>query len=357
MITHEDDSVADASTLDDGAVVLSLFAGGHLGDVLCTSPLPRMLYKYQGLRTYATDHPNTRAIFSNNPYVCGFVRGFTVSLDAIQNGDGHISQRLMQGFELPVDPSPKPEIYLTREERRWAKRQRRQWPSDKPVCIVSSAAISDSWMCDYVDWNTVAQALSARYTLIQPVLTEAPIAGAVAYKGLSVRQYISLFSVADRFVGITSGGTHIAAAFGVPTLVIIWNDLQRKVRFPIVGPVTVSDLDWKAAFLYPHHWFIAAEDVSGGADSSAKLEAVLDDMDHYGRRGRPTSILSSIHNPCGFVLKAPTRVLALGAQKRLWRVPSLYGTEVCQPESNCERADANEALKPGGCVPSGSPSM
>ena len=88
------------------------------------------------------------------------------------------------------------------------------------------------------------------------MLSETPVPGTVPYRGLSLRQYMALIAIADRFVGGTSGGSHVAAAFDVPSLVIAWRSILDPLRFPVSGLGVV------AAFLYPQHWFIAAEDLA-----------------------------------------------------------------------------------------------
>jgi hypothetical protein len=245
-----------------------------------------------------------------------------VSLDALQNGDGHIIQRLMQGFELPLG-IPKPEVHLDPKEQLWADEQRSGWASDRPVCLLSAAAVSDRHNLERVNWRLVCDVLGEFFTIVQPVLNEVPVPGVIAYNGLSVRQYMSLFSVVDFFIGGTSSGSHLAAAFDVPAIIMVWKSLLQKMRFPIVGPVTVSDLDWKAAYLYPHHWFIATDELACANISVRTLRRIIVDGLRHGRAGRPIPIANNARNPHGFAPKPPVRVIKLGSQ-RLVRLPCQY---------------------------------
>src|SRR5262249_46714671 len=161
---------------------------------------------------------------------------------------------------------PKPEIYLTDSERRWAASERAKWPAGRPVCLLSTEAVTDQANVSRVDWARLACVLKDRYTLIQPVLDVRPLPGVIAYRKLSTRQFMLFFSVVDRFVGGTSGGSHVAAAFDVPTLIVAWRMLLEQLPFPISGAGI------PAAFLYPQHWFIAAEEVSQENFDTLRLE-------------------------------------------------------------------------------------
>jgi hypothetical protein len=260
-----------------------------------------------------------RNVFKCNPYVVGIGSRATVLPGESAVGDGHVLQRVLQGFELPIDPLPRPEVYLDNGERAWAASQRRRWPSVKPPCLLSAGAITDRGNLEQVNWSHVARILAEHYTIIQAVLSEPEIPGAFVYRGLPLRRYMALFSVVDCFFGGTSGGSHLAAAFDIPAVVVIWRSLLRELRFPVSG------LGITAAFLYPQHWFVAAEDLSGGASDEMPLAQVLNDVRSCGRRGRVTSIGQHPRNPCGFIPRAPVR-LALSGGRRIVRIPSTYGS-------------------------------
>lgn len=300
-------------------ITLGPLGNGHLGDVLCTSPLPRLLTLHRKVVVQITDHPMLRDVFKCNPYVAGIGTGPTILPGQSATGDGHVLQRVLQGLELPLDPHVKPEVYLDPLERKWAAEERRRYTLDKPICLVSAGAITDRGNLNQVDWPSVVQVLNQRYTVLQAVHLEAEIPGAVVYSDLPLRKYMALFSVADCFFGGTSGGSHLAAAFEVPAVVVIWRALQRELRFPVSG------LGITAAFLYPRQWFVAAEDLALGACDSTLLNRLLDEVHAFGRSGRPTSIGLHPRNPCGFMPVVPVR-LAWSGVRRIVKRPGTYGT-------------------------------
>lgn len=272
-------------------VTLGCCYAWHLGDQLCLTPLPRLLNLVYGTRVYVTDAPVNRVAFAHNPYVAGFREGHGLRVDRVARGSGHLIHRLQGAFGLRVDGVPRPEIYLSEEEHQWAARERARWPEDQPVCIMSTRAVSDGARYRDVDWAAVGEAWMRFCTVVQPVMTRPPVyrnenvdrsegrragwraervvPGAVVYENLGIRQYMALFSVADYFCGATSGGSHVAAAFGLPSLIVVWRALLHEWRFPR------SRLKVKKMFLYPQHDFIAAEDLSDGSLDHEGLDAAV----------------------------------------------------------------------------------
>jgi hypothetical protein len=312
-------NATDDPVLSNHPPVLGLFGAAHLGDTLCTSPLPRLLRQRLDRPIYVTDHPMTRAVFAGNPHVSGFAGRETIALNNRMIGSGHVLQRLAQGLELPVEPMPRPEICLTDAEREWAAGERRRWPADRPVCVLSTGAETDKANLERVDWAAVARVLCREFTVVQPVLAEPPIPGAVPYSQLPLRQYMALIAAADCFVGGTSGGSHVAAAFGVPSLIVAWRSLLDHLRFPVSGLGVV------AAFCYPQHWFIAAEDLGRACFREESLLTRLREMSRCGRAGRPTHFGNYPSRPCGFIPAVPRPVTKVGS--RLMRLPPVLNGE------------------------------
>jgi hypothetical protein len=299
--------------LPPNAFILGTFGAAHLGDTLCTSTLPRLVRAHTGRPVYVVDHPMLRAVFSENPHVSGFVAGRSPTLDRRMRGDGHVVQRMEQAFEVPVSPVAKPDIYLSDLERAWASTQRKRLPADRPVCVLSTTALTDRGNAERVNWLKIVQMLCFRFTVVQPVLAEQPVPGAVPYRSLTIRQYMALMAVADAFIGATSGGTHVAAAFDVPSLVVSWRSLLDPLRFPVSG------LGMPTAFLYPQHWHVAAEDLSAGSFREPQLRGLLEEMMRHGRSGRPRNAGHRRAGPCGFAPAAPRRILRCG--NRFLRLP------------------------------------
>jgi len=269
----------DAALSTPNRVTLALYGAPHLGDALCATSLPRLLTTHRRWQVYMTKQQDSVAsAFANNPYVCDFVDGWTIDPFTRLRGSGHIIQRLQQAFGLPVQLTPKPEVYLSEQELDWAHEQRSDWPPNKPVCIFSLRVLTDIGSFNFwkVDWTALAKEWSKHCTIIQPVLTQPklyenqvsslPVAmvqswepepilpDAVVYRNLSVRQYLSLFAVADYFCGGTSGGSHAAAAFGLPSLIVVWRALLRRLRFPCRDPHLAPGI-----FIYPQHRHIEGD--------------------------------------------------------------------------------------------------
>lgn len=78
------------------AITLGLYTFDHLGDCLCVTPVPRLLHSHRGVRVYVPDVPNSRAVFTNNPYVRGFAGG-GIPVFAQARGNGRWIQPIQQG--------------------------------------------------------------------------------------------------------------------------------------------------------------------------------------------------------------------------------------------------------------------
>lgn len=316
------------------SVVLSPYGLGHLGDALCLSALPRRLVQELGLTVRIERSVTNLAVFKNNPYIAGFSRIKTHWKAA---APGHLIQRHLRAYGLSSELISQPEIYLTDEEKCWAAEIRNSWRShDKPACILSCQAVSDDAQMKSVNWKMIGEHLQNYCTVIQPLVIKstggsskakrksanAPtsatayvINGAIHYHNLSTRQYFALFSVADLFCGGTSGGSHLAAAFDLPSLIITWRDLMKGFTFPDQVP-TIE----KTTFLYPQHHFLCRESISfrTKAQFDRVLRSVLrevHDADYKTRR-----LASVIAPPPVFIMK---RFSQIWSNKRILRVPAL----------------------------------
>jgi hypothetical protein len=270
-------------------ITLGRCLAGHLGDQLCLTPLPRLLTTVYKMCVYAGTAANSAAVFRHNPYVAGFrdEAGFYVDRWG-RRGHGHLVHRLQKGFGLLMHGDPRPEVYLSDGEQRWAAEQRRGWPPGRPVCILSTKTVTERKHYRGVDWEGVGKAWMDSCTVVQPIITrpavyhsqitslspdvkwqpETVVPGAVVYENLDVRQYMSLFSVADYFCGGLSGGAHVAAAFGLPCLIVLWHDILRQF------PISADGFDPRA-FCYPQHDYIAAEDLLCGRVIVAGLDETI----------------------------------------------------------------------------------
>jgi len=266
-------------------IVLGKCFLGHLGDSLCVTPLPRLLTTLFQLEVYVGGGGSMAAVFENNPYVAGFRSGGGIPLDTRIAGHGHLIHRLQRRFGAVFLGEPRSEVYLNADERQWAAQQRSSWPTDRPVCLFSTRAIADGRHYSGCDWKSIGDALQRHFVMVQPMMTtcnayacqvaplramnrlawpkEPPFSQAIHYNDLNVRKYIALFSVVDCYCGTLSGGSHVAAAFRVPSLVVIWNRLRGRLEFP------TSSLCGPDIFLYPQHHHITPEELAASDHSLA----------------------------------------------------------------------------------------
>jgi len=257
-------------------VTLGFLGSSHLGDVLCTTPLARLIRLRFGAQVFVVRHRSTYKAFANNPYLSGHSNEQIIPLSEYAQGPGHIIQKLMDSFGLGIDPFPKPEVFLTSEETKWAWEERSHLPRNKPVAFVSLGSITEGRLVrrNPVIWQRIVDCLRKRYTVVQLALTKiAPLdetirvdeaflrrwqpdpvlENCMVYENLGLRRFLSLFSVADLFVGVNSGGMHAAAAFDVPSLIVL--DSSRYGDYPVF-PVMTEGRWTGEAFLYPQHTFI-----------------------------------------------------------------------------------------------------
>jgi len=342
----------DAPLLEE--FIIGRCYNGHLGDTLCLSPVPRLLTLAYGTRVYVSDLPSHRGVFASNPYVAGFRQSKGVRLETRIRGHGHLIHRIQRRFGAVLEGDVRPEIYLSEEERLWALEQRRHWPVEKPVCILATRAIAEAKWYGDVDWPAVANTLMGSCTLVQPILTrpdvyrsqiartpkarpstwqeETPIPGAVVYRDLPLRKYLSLFSVADCFCGPASGGAHAAAAFDVPSLLVVWRGLLESLRFPASSQGFATE-----AFLYPQHDYIASEDLDRGSISWHVLRRKIEDM---SRRARDRRRAGADRGPAGVrFLTTPPRQRAYTTAGRVlgpsYSGPGLYGAGAARYPASC----------------------
>lgn len=312
-------SASDGEFAANGATRLGTYSREHLGDALCTSPLPRMLWEQTGRGAYVPDHPTARAVFRQNPYVSGYLPG-GAPLCRLARGHGHVIQRIVQALELPLPTRPRPEIYLSPDERRWARRVRRELAGRRRMCILSTGAMTDAGNLARVDWSAAAGALGRRHVVVQPVVREPVARGATALRGLTLRRYMALIAEADLFVGGTSGGSHVAAAFDVPAIIVVWRELHREARFPVAAGGEAGELRFKASFLYPHHALLCAEDLERGTFREDTIRSAIENA----ARRQQSANAGEGAGPCAILPRPPSRITRTAAG-RLALMPGVYG--------------------------------
>jgi ADP-heptose:LPS heptosyltransferase len=261
-------------SLHDADVVLGFLGGFHLGDIVCVTSLVRMLALERQCRVYVVRHRGSYKVFENNPHLKGFRNEGRMSLNEITRGPGHIIQKLTRAFGLPLQPIPRGEIHLSDAEQKWAWSMRASLPRNRPVAVVCAGSVTDNTVMptQSLEWQTCVNILARYFTVIQIVVTRMsvleevmrPLPGHVAsfrpdrildncfvLENLPARHFFSVFSIASLFVGTNTGSAHVAAAFSVPSIVLLGS---RKYPKP---PVFPDSSRWHhESFLYPQHSFV-----------------------------------------------------------------------------------------------------
>jgi ADP-heptose:LPS heptosyltransferase len=264
-------------SLQEQEVVLGFLGASHLGDVLCTTPLARLLKEQRACKVFVIRHRSTYNVFANNPHIEGFKNDPAVPLSPVASGSGQIIQRLTAAFGFGVDPFPKGEIYLSDAELQWAWSVRATLPRNRPVALVAPGSITDEQKLStgQLHWQEWVDALAKEFTVVQAPVTKVETLEEVirltdqqrrlwlpdsilnniyVLENLPLRHFIAMFAVIDLFLGRNSGGAHVAAAMGVPGIVALSRRKYSDVLdFPDRGP----GRPWRhQSFLYPHHTFL-----------------------------------------------------------------------------------------------------
>lgn len=153
-------------------------------------------------------------------------------------------------------------------------------------------------------------------SVVQPVITgEAAqvLPTAIIYENLSIRAFMALFSAAGCFCGTTSVGTHVTAAFGVPSVVVLWRELFDELRSP------TGKLCMKAMFLYPQRHFVVADDLYASSGRYAALDVVARQVSH--REARPANAMQDF--PGLYFWLGPRRQLVKAKTGRMTSVPAI----------------------------------
>lgn len=261
--------------LEGGEITLGFYAMSHIGDVLCMSGLPRKLSMRFGCKVYSVRHRSTYSLLANNPHLAGYRNTDRIALGNCLAGPGHIIQKLERFFGLPVDPIPKPEVHLTDKESKWAWEIRRMLPRNRPVVLVCANSVTDGHVDAFgrFGWQRWIDRLGESLTVVQLALTDLKAYEQIAVmsarhrsrwqrdrihdncfvlENLSPRMLVAIFSVADFYLGTNAGGAHLAAAFNIPSVVVLNRRFSaERLRFP--NPDLSSHT--AESFLYPQHTF------------------------------------------------------------------------------------------------------
>lgn len=260
-------------------VVLGFLGRSHLGDVVCTSHLVRLLTVERGCRVFSVRHRTQYKVFENNPYLAGYRNENRIGLSEVLRGPGNITQQVARAFGFAPDPFPRGEIYLSDAEQRWAWALRASLPRNRPVAVLCAGSVTDN--CGIPSrsfgWQSIVDSLASRFTVIQLAVTrmdcleevmrpsppqaaawrpDAILDNCIVLENLPVRRFFATFAVAGLYAGTNAGGAHVAAAFSVPSIIVVGARQYRNLlRFPN------RKHGESGSFLYPHNTFVLSDSV------------------------------------------------------------------------------------------------
>lgn len=236
---------------EDDEVALGFLGRSWAREALCMTALPRALVEQYGCRVSVVRHRSTYFAMKNNPALAGFRNEELMRMAPHDVGVGHMIQRLQCSVGIPIAHVPRPEVYLTQEEEEWAWKVRSVFPRDIGVALI----VTPPGRIDTSLWRNLVRIIRRRFTPVQLVVSQAKcteevlplnersrhkwrphqvLDGVMVLENLTARQFLALFAVADALVSSTSGATHAAAAFDVPTLVV--TDESELVASPYRYP-------------------------------------------------------------------------------------------------------------------------
>jgi len=241
--------------------LLLIIRNRGIGDVLMTTAaLPRLRMKYPDHAIcYAVD-PDVEELLLGNPYIDFRLptdRGvklteWDIRIDLRQKvedyavGDGVNKgdrlERFMKLCGVPVPPVPKMEIYLTREERKWAETF---YPVKRNLIVLglTSASRFRAWplghfrkLTSMIDRNKCDVLLLSDTAICSDWFG----AGIINATGrLTIRQMCSLIERSSLVISGDTGVSHIAAAFDKPAITL-YGAIPPEVRcghYPLTIPI------------------------------------------------------------------------------------------------------------------------
>jgi hypothetical protein len=221
--------------------------------------LPRKLKeRYPRLRVTCFSSGFNPVVFLGNPYVDGVdLVPRQLFGDDIHVGFGHAIQLKEQFFGVSVSDSPKPEIFLSNQEKRWADDFAGDvGPSQKPICVIHPFGKTYAKVLDLKFWEEMVKrwSHSVRFWQLgmagQPAVTgcDRVLLGKRGF--FNVRQELAFVGLARFFVGVDSAPMHIARSHGIKSLIATEvPDVKRLFERRREAPWFAKDLK-QQVFLY-----------------------------------------------------------------------------------------------------------
>lgn len=200
-----------------------------IGDALVLTPIARKLKtKYPGLHLSTYIRGFNPIVFYNNPYIdkISYLPGALYGDDA-NYGSGHLIQLKEQYFGLDLSQDPKPEIFLTSEEKNSAAKLIEPLKeSGLPICILHAWGHTHRNVAPPEYWDYLVENWKYKVKFVQVGLKgQEPIRNCHLHywsprEPWAARKLFALMSQADAFIGVDSGPMHIAKAFGLTSLIL-----------------------------------------------------------------------------------------------------------------------------------------
>jgi hypothetical protein len=314
-----------------GEVTLRGFGSSHLGDTVILSSIPRLLHQ-TGYRVIIRRNRATEAVFGGNPFTSiGTHNGAWIEPSYDPNGKGHILQQILRKMPVDVPLLPSGELYLTAEELAWAYKEKKHWPSNRPVIVLSTGSVSSASAYLGMDWQAIVDALQETCTVIAPIVTDPSRhvgvknsswqrpdigdfrpKGCKVYENLPTRHFMALLAVADGGCGTMAGASHVAAALGTPYVVVLPTERPEgfSLAFPLDGSPGACDARW----LYPQHIHAIPTECPGGFPLSreqTREQIIHPDERKQATAGRLSHIVSKYLVAKRF---SATRVVEVGVR-------------------------------------------
>ncbi len=254
-----------------GELVLGFMGNAHPREAMYSTAIAKSLSSVADV--WSVRHRSTYFAYKNNREICGFRNAGRLGLSRLCYGPGHRIQQLQRAFGLPIDPFPRPDLYLSTEELAWAAGFRALLPRNKGVAIVG---VPPKATRDGV-WQKLVSLLGMSHTVLHPLVTqrhvhEETVAGidwggdsslpsymsdAFVVENYTARNYMALFSIADLYVGMSGGAAlSVAAGFSVPAIELSDSNEEDHVphRYPYHAQLRVPGVSLESANK-PHIFF------------------------------------------------------------------------------------------------------
>ncbi len=254
-----------------------------LGDALIAASVAQKLKaKYPGLKIFTYNRAFNPVVTRHHPAFSGtawFPRA--VFGDDCNLGSGHLIQLKEQWFGLDVSSDPRPQIFLSENEKTAAKNWLVQNLDQrlKPLLFIHPWGHTWTQVLSERDWAFLIREYKSEFHVVQlGVEGHQKIEGVDAFfkasrRFLVARLLFALISQASNFIGVNSGPMHVAASFKIPSLILIQEGDPREIfeqRFTM--PYYLAGNQTRG-FLYEcnEHFCLKTQDRTGLQISFQKL--------------------------------------------------------------------------------------